>query len=61
VAAAAAPFFAGEANWGAWLANDLRRGLGSEIDAAVEPIVARNKQISSRGRDVCAVPQFTVD
>jgi hypothetical protein len=23
------PFFTGEANWGAWLANDLRRALGS--------------------------------
>jgi hypothetical protein len=32
------PFFAGEANWGAWLANDLRCALESVIGAAAEPI-----------------------
>jgi hypothetical protein len=41
------PFFAGEANWGAWLANDLRCALESEIGVAAEPIGPRIQWISS--------------
>jgi hypothetical protein len=43
------PFFIGEANWGAWLANNLRSALGSDIDAAAEPIEAQIKWNSSLG------------
>jgi hypothetical protein len=51
------PFFTGEANWGARLANDLRSVLGSEIEATAEPNEAWIKLNSSPGwaTDVAAL------